>query len=219
MKIRNVLKWGLAAWLCAVGVLSLQAQNITKPKIACPNGLWVNSYNGVLFFTRIDAEMKNTVLPISLQFYYNSSYKDRNYGYGLGFSMGEEMRYALSLSGDSVTIERGDGRSDLYLKKDQGYEAPTGVFDRLTQQGEGQFVLTMKDGTIYRFENAEHKRVTKIENRSGLVTTLQYQPDGLLTGVSDNAGRSLALTYTDGLLTKATGSKERFPINMIAGSV
>lgn len=70
-----------------------------------------------LVFTRIDAEMKNTVLPISLQFYYNSSYKDRNYGYGLGFSMGEEMRYALSLSGDSVTIERGDGRSDLYLKK------------------------------------------------------------------------------------------------------
>ena len=206
MKIRNVLKWGLAACLCAVGVLSLQAQNITKPKIACPNGLWVNSYNGVLFFTRIDAEMKNTVLPISLQFYYNSSYKDRNYGYGLGFSMGEEMRYALSLSGDSVTIERGDGRSDLYLKKDQGYEAPTGVFDRLTQQGEGQFVLTMKDGTIYRFENAKHKRVTKIENRSGLVTTLQYQPDGLLTGVSDNAGRSLALTYTYGLLTKATGS-------------
>ena len=50
MKIRNVLKWGLAAWLCAVGVLSLQAQNITKPKIACPNGLWVNSYNGVLFY-------------------------------------------------------------------------------------------------------------------------------------------------------------------------
>ena len=78
-----------------------------QAKIACPNGLWVNSYNGVLFFTRIDAEMKNTVLPISLQFYYNSSYKDRNYGYGLGFSMGEEMRYALSLSGDSVTIERG----------------------------------------------------------------------------------------------------------------
>ena len=64
MKIRNVLKWGLAACLCAVGVLSLQAQNITKPKIACPNGLWVNSYNGVLFFTRIDAEMKNTELRI-----------------------------------------------------------------------------------------------------------------------------------------------------------
>lgn len=205
-KIRNVLKWGFVAWICAISVFQLQAQNITKPKIACPNGLWVNSYNGVLFFTRVDAEMKNTVLPISLQFYYNSSYKDRNYGYGLGFSMGEEMRYALSQSGDSVTIERGDGRSDLYIKKNQMFEAPTGVFDQLTQLREGLFVLTMKDGTIYSFENAEHKRVTKIENRSGLITTLQYQTNGLLTGVSDNAGRSLTLTYTEGLLTKATGS-------------
>lgn len=205
-KIRNVLKWGFVAWICAISVFQLQAQNITKPKIACPNGLWVNSYNGVLFFTRVDAEMKNTVLPISLQFYYNSSYKDRNYGYGLGFSMGEEMRYALSQSGDSVTIERGDGRSDLYIKKNQTFEAPTGVFDQLTQLREGLFVLTMKDGTIYSFENAEHKRVTKIENRSGLITTLQYQTNGLLTGVSDNAGRSLTLTYTEGLLTKATGS-------------
>ena len=48
MKIRNVLKWGLAACLCAVGVLSLQAQNITKPKIACPNGLWVADLASVL---------------------------------------------------------------------------------------------------------------------------------------------------------------------------
>lgn len=206
MKIKNVLKWGFVAWLCVTSVFWTQAQNVTKPKIACPNGLWVNSYNGVLFFTRVDAEMKNTVLPISLQFYYNSSYKDRNYGYGLGFSMGEEMRYSISQSGDSVTIERGDGRSDLYLKKNQLFEAPAGVFDQLTQSGEGQFVLTMKDGTIYRFENAEHKRATKIESRSGLITSMQYQADGLLTGISDNAGRSLTLTYTNGLLTKATGS-------------
>lgn len=206
MKIKNVLKWGFVAWLCVTSVFWTQAQNVTKPKIACPNGLWVNSYNGVLFFTRVDAEMKNTVLPISLQFYYNSSYKERNYGYGLGFSMGEEMRYSMSQSGDSVTIERGDGRSDLYLKKNQLFEAPAGVFDQLTQSGEGQFVLTMKDGTIYRFENAEHKRVTKIESRSGLITSMQYQADGLLTGISDNAGRSLTLTYTNGLLTKATGS-------------
>ena len=71
--IRRIMKWAIAALVCAVSVFPLEAQNITKPKIACPNGLWVNSYNGVLFFTRVDAEMKNTVLPISLQFYYNSS--------------------------------------------------------------------------------------------------------------------------------------------------
>lgn len=202
--IRRIMKWAIAALVCAVSVFPLEAQNITKPKIACPNGLWVNSYNGVLFFTRVDAEMKNTVLPISLQFYYNSSYKDRNYGYGLGFSMGEEMRYTLS--GDSVSIERGDGRSDVYIKKNQTYEAPTGVFDQLSQSGDGQFVLTMKDGTIYRFEDATHKRVTKIENRNGFVTTLRYESNGLLSGISDEAGRSVSLSYTDGLLTKAIAS-------------
>lgn len=43
------MKWAIAALVCAVSVFPLEAQNITKPKIACPNGLWVNSYNGVCF--------------------------------------------------------------------------------------------------------------------------------------------------------------------------
>ena len=34
--------------LCFVWLLPLHAQNVIHPKIAGPNGLWVNSYNGVL---------------------------------------------------------------------------------------------------------------------------------------------------------------------------
>ena len=203
-KINRWIRWAMVALIGMAAIHTSWGQNVTKPKIACPNGLWVNSYNGVLFFNRVDAEMQNTVLPIALQFYYNSSNKDRNYGYGLGFSMGTEMRYAVS--GDTVRIERGDGRSDLYLKQDQGYQAPAGVFDRLSQIGEGVYQLRMKEGTVYHFEDTTHKKVTKISERKGLVTTLRYQSDGLLTALSDNAGRSISLSYTDGLLTRATGS-------------
>ena len=94
MKFANKIKI-----LLMVGLLfaahSLQAQNIIRPKIAGPNGLWVNSYNGVLFFGQTDMETQNTRMPMQLRFYYNSSAQSTNYGYGLGFSLGFEMRYRI----------------------------------------------------------------------------------------------------------------------------
>ena len=81
--------------LCAVGILAANAQNIIRPKIVGPNGLYVNSYNGVLFLGQTDIEAQNTVMPMQLRFYYNSSANKVNYGYGLGFSLGYEMRYDI----------------------------------------------------------------------------------------------------------------------------
>ena len=36
------------------------AQNIIRPKIAGPNGLWVNSYNGGQFLGQTDLETQST---------------------------------------------------------------------------------------------------------------------------------------------------------------
>ena len=79
--------------ICSLSILSMDAQNIIRPKIEGPNGLYVNSYNGVLFFGRTDIETQNTAMPMQLRFYYNSSFNNVDYGYGLGFSLGYEMRY------------------------------------------------------------------------------------------------------------------------------
>ena len=65
------------ALLC---ILQVSGQNITKPKIACPYGLWVNSYNGVLYFERSDISTTGRGMPLQVSFYYNSSASSINKG-------------------------------------------------------------------------------------------------------------------------------------------
>lgn len=190
--------------LCSVGILSMGAQNIIRPKIAGPNGLYVNSYNGVLFFGQTDFETQNTAMPMQLRFYYNSSSKDTNYGYGLGFSLGYEMRYDIDAEGN-VVIETGDGRTDTFTKFGEEYEAPAGVFSTLTYT-EGKYTLTEKTGETYEFADPQHKKLTAQTDRNGNRTTLTYTPDSLLTQIQDAVGHTITLEYANKLLTRATAS-------------
>ena len=190
--------------LCSVGVLSMDAQNIIRPKIEGPNGLYVNSYNGVLFFGRTDIETHNTAMPMQLRFYYNSSANKTNYGYGLGFSLGYEMRYDFDAEGN-VIVETGDGRTDTYTKYGNDFEAPAGVFSILTYS-EGKYILTEKTGEKYEFADANHKRLTAQEDRHGNRTTLTYTPDSLLMQIQDAVGHTITLEYSNKLLTRATAT-------------
>lgn len=195
--------------LCAVGILSVDAQNIIRPKIAGPNGLWVNSYNGVLFFGQTDIETQNTAMPMQLRFYYNSSAKDTNYGYGLGFSLGYEMRYEID-EDNNIVIETGDGRTDTYTRFGEEFESPAGVFSTLTYS-EGKYILTEKTGEKYEFDNPQHKKMTAQIDRHGNRTTLTYTVEGdlqspLLTQIQDAVGHTITLEYTNKLLTRATSS-------------
>ena len=158
--------------ICLFCAVSMGAQNIIRPKIAGPNGIWVNSYNGVLFFGRTDLETSHSVMPMSLRFYYNSSAHQTNYGYGLGFSLGYEMRYQVDTDGN-VLIETGDGRTDLFTRYGDAYEAPAGVFSVLTFKNE-RFTLTEKGGAKYEFADAIHKKVTAIEDRQGNRTVPRF---------------------------------------------
>lgn len=203
MNIIKSIKMLVAAGLFA-SVLPLQAQNIIRPKIAGPNGLWVNSYNGVLFFGQTDLETQNTQMPMLLRFYYNSSAATTNYGYGLGFSMGYEMRYRINEI-DAVVIETGDGRTDSYNKFGKEYVAPAGVFSKVTEYEYNKFVLTEKTGEKYYFDDPKYGKVTSIVDRYGNKTAFTYQ-DSLIVKIEDAVGHTINLSYTDGMMTKATAS-------------
>ena len=190
--------------LCSVGILSVNAQNIIRPKIAGPNGLWVNSYNGVLFFGQTDIETQNTAMPMQLRFYYNSSAKDTNYGYGLGFSLGYEMRYEID-SLNNVVIETGDGRTDTFTRFGEEFQSPAGVFSTLTYK-EGIYTLTVKTGETYEFADANHKRLTAQTDRNGNRTTLTYSADSLLTQIQDAVGHTITLEYNNKLLSRASAT-------------
>lgn len=190
--------------IIGIGLLSAQclnAQNIIRPKIAGPNDLWVNSYNGVLFFGRTDFETKNSAMPMQLRFYYNSSANETDYGYGLGFSLGFEMRYKTDSEGN-VTIETGDGRSDTFTRYGKEYDAPAGVFSNLTQYEDGKYLLTEKTGEKYYFDDAVYRKVTAFADRYDNKTILTYQ-DSCLVQIKDAVGHTIDLSYSNGLLTSA----------------
>ena len=119
--------------LLGLSSVAVQGQNIIRPKIACPNDIWVNSYNGVLFYQRADLSVPNRGMDLQAVFYYNSSYNEQNYGYGNGWSLGYEMRYSNDSLG--IIIEQGDGRQDLYTRYGNTFESPAGVFNTLSFEG------------------------------------------------------------------------------------
>lgn len=189
--------------LLGLGSIALQAQNIIRPKIACPNGIWVNSYNGVLFYQRADLSVPNRGMDLEAVFYYNSSANEQNYGYGNGWSLGNEMRYINDSLG--IIIEQGDGRQDLYTRYGNSFEAPDGVFSTLSFEGTA-YRLTTKDGTRFYFSDADLKRVTQVKNRYGNTLDFTYS-NGQLTSITDVNGRSIRFAWnSDGLMTQMSTS-------------
>lgn len=180
---------------------ALQAQNTIRPKIACPKGIWVNSYNGDLFYQRTDMAIPNRGLDLEASFYYNSSNNTKNYGYGNGWSLGYEMRYQTDTAG--VTIERGDGRRDHYRLYGGLLYAPSGVFNQLEYES-STYKLTTKDGTQYYFSDPVTMRITQIKNRYGNMLNFGYE-NGNLASISDINGRSILFEWnSDTLMTQVS---------------
>ena len=189
--------------LLGLSAVAVQAQNIIRPKIACPNGIWVNSYNGVLFYQRADLSVPNRGMNLEAVFYYNSSYNDQNYGYGNGWSLGYEMRYMNDSLG--IIIEQGDGRQDLYKRYGNTFESPAGVFSTLSFEGTA-YKLTAKDGTQYLFADANSKQVTQIKNRYNNTLDFTYN-NGNLVSIADINGRTIHFQWNaDTLMTQMSTS-------------
>ncbi len=182
----------------------VQAQTLIHPKIAGPGELWVNSYNGILFFGRTDMTTQHTQTPFELRFYYNSSYSNLQMGYGHGFSLGGVMTYEIDEVG-GVTIKSGDGRRNHFVRYGKEYEASAGIFSTLTQPKNGQYLLVEKTGEKYEFFDSIYPHITAMEDRYGNRVEYHYT-DSLLTEISNNLGHSISLVYSNGLLSKATAS-------------
>ena len=198
MNKRNILVWALLIG----GVITASAQTIIRPKISCPNGIYVNSYNGDLFYQRVDLQIPNRGLDLEAVFYYNSTSNRINYGYGNGWSLGMEMRYIPDSAG--IIIELGSGRQDLYTKFGDSLIAPTGIFNTLSYINDG-YQLRTKEGTRYFFTDTVSKRITRMEDRNNNALNLSYT-GGHLTSISDDHGRALQFEWTDSLMTKMTTS-------------
>jgi RHS repeat-associated protein len=188
--------------LVLLGVFAIgtaYAQKAAYTSIKCPGEFSVNSFTGFVQQRRVDLTIPNRNLPFEFSFSYNSNKFNRNIGYGRGWTFRYSIKYRNTPEG--IRILWGGGREDLYIPEGSGYKSPAGVFDKLIPINATTFKIVQPDGKTYFFENAEHKRVTKISDRNNNELQMTYT-DSLLTAIADGNGRSIALSYTAGRLTE-----------------
>lgn len=184
------------ACLCNT-LLVLAQHNNPRPNVLLPNEFSVNSYTGNLYHSRTDMRIPSQGLDIELTYAYNATRLTINKGVGRGWSFMYGAAYRSESNG--IWIERGDGRKDFYRINNGAFIAPPGVFDTLIQTQPGRLMLQAKNGLKHFFDNAQHKRLTKIEDRYGNNLILSYT-DSLLAGLTDGLGHQLAFTWTNGLI-------------------
>jgi RHS repeat-associated protein len=187
-----------------VGIVTIaEGQNINKPNKMGPLGTQVNTYSGNLFIPRNDFTITARGFDFDISFYYNSYNFTQNNGFGNGWGFAYGMAYKND-TGNSRTITWGSGREDIYTPiSGGGYASPMGFFNVFSQYQPGKYLLTEQDGTKYFFDNATHKKITRLEDPNGNFISFNYT-DSLLTSMVNKAGQSISLTYNNGLLISIT---------------
>ena len=170
-----------------------KAQNINTPNKMGPLGTQVNTLSGNLYIPRNDVYVPSRGIDINLTFYYNSFFFEENFGFGKGWTCMYSMFYKNDTA-SGRTIFWGDGREDSYKASGINFTAPKGIFDKLTQYQPNKFLITQLDGMKYFFDNATHRKVTRMEEPNGNFLSFGYT-DSLLTGITNTVGQTISLAY------------------------
>ncbi|MBL7749358.1 MAG: RHS repeat-associated core domain-containing protein [Chitinophagaceae bacterium] len=178
--------------ICSVTALG---QNLNNPNKGGPLGTQVNTLSGNLFIPRTDIYIPARSFDLDIRFYYNSFLFTEEYGYGKGWTFEYNIRYKQDTIPGSKLILWGDGREDQYDSIPGGsYKTPRGFFNTLSQYQPGKYVLTELNGVKYFFDNAVHKRITRMEEPNGNYINFTYT-DSLLTAMTNAAGQTIGFTY------------------------
>ncbi|GGC06677.1 RHS repeat-associated core domain-containing protein [Dyadobacter sediminis] len=185
--------------LAAISGHFAKAQNNTRPTVPVPNGFEVNSYTGNLYHSRTDLKIPGRGLTIDITFSYNASRRNKDWGMGKGWTFTYNMAYRTDTAG--FWIERADGRRDLFRKSGANYIAPKGIYDALKEYESGKFYVQTKEGLRYYFENATHRKLTKMQDANGNQLNFAYT-DTLLRQLSNSSGHAVKFAWQEGRLAE-----------------
>jgi RHS repeat-associated protein len=191
---RLYAKWLLLLFI-VVTVATANAQNINNPNKRGPLGTQVNTLSGNLFIPRTDIYIPARAFDLDIRFYYNSYLFTEEYGYGKGWTFEYNIKYSCDTTPGARLILWGNGREDKYDSlTSTSYKSPRGFFSTLKQYQPNKYVLTELDSVKYFFDNAIHKKVTRMQEPNGNFINFNYT-DSLLTSMTNNAGQSISFTY------------------------
>ena len=139
--------------------------------------------------------------------YYGISGKDYMGLFGRGWSFNYEINVKV-LSPTCVEIQNEEGLRETYNWGGGKWTPPKGNFSKLTGKDRSSWILVRKNGKTYNFRS--DGKLQNITDRNGNGVSISYS-NGLLSSVSDNAGRRLIISYNaDSLI-----SSIRWPNNQI----
>lgn len=177
-------------------------RNVPSLNYELQQGTYLNTVTLGVFHEREDFRLPGLGGGLDFTFYYNSTNDDRQYGFGEGWSFTYNFIYELDESGPDpiFSLHRGDGSVDEYEFTNSAWHAPVGVFDTLVEYTTDKYRITDKFGNQLYFDDAGHRRLSRLEDRNGNTTTIGYSTNDLPVTITDASGRVVLFNYTDSLL-------------------
>ncbi|WP_437884323.1 DUF6531 domain-containing protein [Pseudomonas sp. LRF_L74] len=190
-----------AADICHSGLLDTSGQCCAEcPPSEC------NGSNPVLGATgqKVEIEIDLSWPESSLSFERNY-WSSRNQASSMGVGWKHNWNVRLIEQSDiEVKIYRENGRALRFIKVNATWSPFASETEVLTQLSTGGWSL-QTPGKQKEVFNALG-RLTRVEPLGGLAITLTYDDAGDLIGIADAVGRTITLTYSSGLITKAQGA-------------
>ena len=167
------------------------------------NTVNTNNYNGNLVLNHNDISTTGNLLPAAIYHTYNTNDKNTNIGYGNGFRLNYNQTVQLVTIGSTSYAKYidEDGTTHYFNREsDVKYTDEDGLNLTLTL-AESVFTMTDKAGNRSEFTNYNGTyNLTKIIDTNNNEINITYT-GGYITGITDGAGKSLTLVYTNNLLT------------------
>ncbi len=123
--------------------------------------------------------------------------------FGAGWGLSGLQHIVENADGSLLLID--GGGSELYFGQPNStgiYESPPGDFTRLTKESNGLFVRTFKDQTVVSF-NANNQ-IASIVDRNGNTTTFDYDPNGIISKITDPANLETTFAVEGGRVVLIT---------------
>ena len=150
------------------------------------------------FYTKSTDFSVSGIIPLAFKRKYNS-YSDYKSPIGIGWSHCYDMALVFDEETNQAGVRLDDGRTTAFeipKKGESSYNRGEKLW--LHHHEDDHFYLSDKKGHIYRFTNKEYTNpynnteahlLQSISNRNGYSIRFSYNNDGLLTSITDTAGR------------------------------
>jgi RHS repeat-associated protein len=175
----------------------------------------VSVHNGDFIYQQQDILIPSRAMPTEVGRTYKSQSRYNN-RFGYGWDLSYNKKIIAICNGDLFYFNGELNRYRFIYIDGTDYIPPKGVYDKITQNPDGTYTLTERQGTAYKFD--QNGRLTEIRDRNNNALHFSYDSAGKLpiigksvfsndpdpkiiaydyelVKVTDTAGREIALNY------------------------